>query len=120
MTESAPSCPGCGFIAPCLNGCEPLPRTITEEHPPEECHGNFWHCFNHHLDEVPPPGVEPFKSCFECKHMYLTEGDLTDAYNRELAAAEAAAKAKGWEPIEFAPVANADEIWFCPFCSHDF
>jgi hypothetical protein len=91
-----------------------------EQHPPEECDGRPEHCFHHHLDEVPPPGTEPFLVCFECNHAYLTEGDLVDAFNKMGAQMESEAIANGWAPIEFVPVESADLIWFCAFCIHDF
>jgi hypothetical protein len=63
---------------------------------------------------------EPFLICFECKHAYMTERELFDTYNQIGRQADEDAKAKGWTPLEFQPVDDAGQIWFCPLCMHDF
>jgi hypothetical protein len=64
------------------------------------------HCFSHSVDE-PVAGDDWHCICFECGHLYQTEDELVEAYNR------------GGKLIE-AEVDNADEIYFCPYCLHNF
>lgn len=77
-----------------------MPHEITRECAPMHCH---WH-------EVDEPEEGAYGVCQECGHVYQTEQDLRDAY----------AESADWpgESTDSAPEAN--EIYFCPLCIHDF
>jgi hypothetical protein len=78
------------------------------------------HCCYHHVDEPPPEGGAYFQVCFECKHGYMTEQELVDTFNAVMRQMNEDAEKNGWTPIEFVPVDDADQIFFCPLCSHDW
>lgn len=63
------------------------------------------HCFMHHVNERIPPDTHIV--CFECGHVYATPQALIDTFNREK---------PDDEPLEV----DADKIFFCPECIHDF
>lgn len=72
-------------------------------HPPtEDC--DPWHCAWHDIDEQ----ANGYRVCGECLHTFPTAADLV------------------WDYWYTAPrgieldVKTADEIWFCPWCAHDF
>lgn len=82
--------------------------------PPQPCEcgmnienlpANTSHCFIHHVNEPAPP--ESFIVCFECGHVYRTPQHLLEVFNRE-------------KPEECPPETDADKIFFCPECIHDF
>ena len=56
----------------------------------------FWH-----PDE--PTDGRPWRTCRECGHRYETESDLRDTYEDQLG--------------QRVPT---DDIFFCPFCAHNF
>lgn len=79
---------------------------MSEQHAPSDaCQGA--HCYSHDVDEE--AGPDDFLTCFECNHIFRTEKDLVDAYNKEVA-----------EEIGVPEETNASEIYACPFCIHDF
>ncbi len=84
-------------------------------HEPSRACDNL-HCYVHHVDEL----FDAFRVCFECKHAYRTERELIDTFNAVMTQADAEAAANGWAPLEFVPVDDAEQIFFCPFCTHDF
>lgn len=96
---------------------------LDRPHDPRECGGDSGHCMIHHVDEHAPPGVEPYRGCLECGHLYLTGDDLLSAFNRMLDQMHMDAIRFGYEAEDSEPPkpeTNPDLIWFCPFCSHDW
>ena len=54
-----------------------------------------------------------YRACLECAHIFRTEQELVDAHNAIL---EEMKKYGDVGP----PATNAEEIWACPHCTHDF
>ncbi|MEU4726501.1 hypothetical protein AB0G06_43480 [Nonomuraea dietziae] len=78
------------------------------------------YCWSCNKDEpIPPSGA--YVVCFECGHVYATEQDLIDAYNRivtEMNADGARRYGDAHQPIALRT--SADGIYFCQHCIHDF
>jgi len=56
-------------------------------------------------------GQEPYTVCFECGHVFRTDRELVDEYNKFSYYDE------GWHRVVDLP---PHEIPFCPLCLHDF
>lgn len=59
-------------------------------------------CAIHNVNEYPADG-QVFFECFECLHVFVTEGDLIEMYNT----------------LGVGIVSSVDAIFFCPLCLHD-
>lgn len=71
-----------------------------------------YHCYCHNIDE--PADSNSYLICFECCHVFQTEKELIDAFNKNLIEYYDGLHIEG-------PLASlGDEINFCPFCTHDF
>lgn len=66
------------------------------------------HCSFHNVDE---PGAGAYRICVECGHVYKTAAELQEAFMAEVALGLTV-------PPPEAP--DAEEIWYCPLCAHDF
>lgn len=107
MTETTQPCPICGRTD-CFSS---EPKTTS-------C------CWSHY--EIEPLGLDPYRVCFECGHVYQSPADLVAAYN-----AVVSDKIENPPPIppgvdwEWSPprpktIDDAPEIFFCQECLHDF
>lgn len=101
MTETAPLCPICG------QDCYSTPR-------PTSC------CWSHY--EIEPLGENPYRVCFECGHVYRTPADLVAAHNDTMAAIRdhPPAPLAALSPPPPKTVKQADKIFCCQECLHDF
>jgi hypothetical protein len=70
--------------------------------PTEEC--QLWHCAWHNVDE----DAVGYRLCGECLHTYPTAAELIFEY-----------WANAPDDLPYAEI-TADQILFCPLCSHDF
>lgn len=70
---------------------------------------SFCHC--HHRYEPVPEDV--YRVCFECGHVYGTAADLVDAYNAAVGTTPPVGRVQMDED-------DADKIFFCQHCVHDF
>lgn len=100
-----------------------LDRTTTTHEFTDECGDT--HCWWHNVDE--PWNDSYYCVCGECFHVYKTEQELVDEYNRVTGEMNAdpdrdkfpAPGAKvPRDPIP--PKTSGDDIHFCQFCMHDF
>lgn len=76
------------------------------------------HCFWHHKNEPVPVGGA-YQICGECQHVYASAAALVAAYN------DAARRFNDGDidddgPVALRSLAEADDIYFCQFCIHDF
>lgn len=83
-----------------------------------ECGLTDTHCCIHHIDE----GWDEtsYLWCMECGHVYQTEQELVDAYNRKVSEMnrEMGVFFSYGTPLAF--VSSAEDIHFCQYCLHDF
>jgi len=49
-----------------------------------------------------------YRACAECMHVFQSAEELVEAYNR------------GVEEHGITPIHEADLIYFCPLCTHDW
>ena len=78
---------------------------LSEPHAIETCMGSPRHCWSHHIDAEPLKG---YRWCLECCHMFATAGELLAEHNKVLAALGAA------------PETDAESVFCCAFCTHDW
>lgn len=76
-------------------------QNMTKSHAIEVCYGSRLHCWTHDADE---PEAGAYRACLECGHVFQTPGELLAAWLAEL----------GY------PVADAESVPGCPYCSHDW
>jgi hypothetical protein len=75
------------------------------------------------VDEI---SVNPYRICYECKHVFQTAEELVAVFNAtgRQSAEECnkwmAKEWDNWEPVQFEPVDDAEQVFFCPLCMHDF
>lgn len=79
-------------------------------HMPEEACGKT-HCYSHGEDEEQSPA---YRICGECYHVFPTAADLVHDHNAEVQVMMAK-----WGG-SLLVVADAGEIFSCPWCSHDW
>jgi len=85
-------------------------------HPPTDgCADD--HCYFHHEDEPLVPGSIYYIVCGECMHLYRTAGELERAYVENMPQPGPDANGFVWPEIRPQP---AEEIFFCPYCAHNF
>lgn len=91
--------------------------STTEPHAPSgAC--QYDHCAYHNVDEpVPASGEAPgAQICIECWHYYPSGEALVAEYLR--VRDEITEARPEWADVP--PPRSAEEIYFCPLCSHDF
>lgn len=88
---------------------EPDPAQERRVYPEPAKEGHPYYCAMHDTLEFPPDGGA-FRECGECWHLYATEADLVAATNDLIAQCGFPVPAHE----------NADKIYSCPFCIHDF
>lgn len=71
-------------------------------------------CYFHGEEPIPE---QYYRICFECGHCYVTGQELLDMMNDFLY--------QGWFKYEqgltpWIPYTNADDIYHCAYCAHDF
>jgi hypothetical protein len=78
-------------------------------------------CWFHGFEPLPP---HCFRVCGECGHAYATAEDLLAVEHAEVARINASASGNAalglepWEPL--LPHKRAEDIPFCPLCTHDW
>jgi hypothetical protein len=83
------------------------------------------HCHIHHVDE---PGVNAYRVCFECGHVYQTASDLRRAYRKAIRDMKPKpgkwiSDEWGWGWLAFWRrflTVQARNITFCQECIHDW
>lgn len=86
----------------------------------DEIPSNYTFCAIHY--ELEYIHEDAYRICFECSHVYSTAQELVDRYN------EMQARVHAWErndnendSLTGYPIAtDAEKIFFCQYCIHDF
>lgn len=91
-------------------GFDPGARLWVRHYPTWRC--AKIHCYIHNVDE---DAGKYYLRCFECQHMYLTKRDLRHDYRQIGRQLDSLLR----DRIR-ALFTRADDIMFCPACSHDF
>ncbi len=80
------------------------------------------YCAVHGYEPIPPGA---YRVCGECYHAYATADELVEAYNAQTDRLKAHYEAQG-PPTnpgfagDWTHVSHAEQVYFCPWCSHDF
>lgn len=86
------------------------------------------HCHIHNRDE-PTEGKEFYRVCLECGHCFYTSEELVEAWRKECIEGvtitasnpeEAAVKVRERQEEIRKEEIDAEKIYHCPHCSHDF
>jgi hypothetical protein len=72
-----------------------------------------------HIHDEDEKVIGSFLVCFECKHVYMTEQELIDAYNEVRELSKAPLKEAGMRTDHIVPVTSADDVSYCGLCLHD-
>jgi len=80
---------------------------------------NNWCAYHNRKEE--PTVAEPYMGCGECWHIWNTEQELMDDYNKMMDEIEQEVNEGYTEPIAiFIRKTNGWQLMTCPLCSHDF